>query len=382
MDTTTPSRRRLGLLTVGTAVLAGSLVLATSPAYAADPTPEQAWAEMTAQLDALVAEAQADGVRMGVSVTDLSGSYGDASVTVGSEEQYKAASLIKLPLLGLLMDDADHGTLSLDESITIPAGDDNIVGGSGTLRDRAFPLDITVRELMELMVQISDNTATNVLIDRAGGFDAVNEYIAALGYEQMWLGRKMIHPALPPLQENWLNSEEVTDLLTKFYKHEILSPASSEHIIDLMKGQLVDTKFGAVIPREVLANKTGELGDVTHDSGIILVPGREVALAATTAFDPSRPRTEVDLYVQRAATIVYEFVQQPLAEEPVPSEEPTTAPTEAPVVEDPDAAEDAADGKRLAATGVEPALLAAGGLGVVLVALGAVALTARRRSRA
>lgn len=296
-------------------VLAATSALVAAPAHAASP--EGAWEDLGDRLDALVEEAEADDIRLGAAVRDLSGAYGGGTLSAGSQDPYKAASVIKLPLLALLMDEADAGTLSLDESITIPAGDGNIVGGSGTLRDREFPLAITVRELMELMVQVSDNTATNVLIDRAGGFDAINEYIASLGYETMWLGRKMIHAAVPPLQENWLNAGEVTDLISRIYRHEILSPASSEHIIDLMRGQLVDTKFGAVIPREVLGNKTGELADVSHDSGIIFLPGRETALTVTTEFASGRDRTEVDRYVQRAATIVYELLQEPL-DEPIP----------------------------------------------------------------
>ena len=318
-------QRTTARVSFGAAILAGALTLGFVPAASAAPA-DDAWAALTSQLEALIDEAEADGVRMGVTVEDLSGTYEGAIASVGSQERYKAASVIKLPLLALLMDYADEGTLSLDEMIRIEAGDSNIVGGSGTLRDRAFPLDISVRELMELMVQVSDNTATNVLIDRAGGFDAVNAYIAGLGFDDMWLGRKMIHPASPPLQENWLNSDEVTALISMLYRHEILSAASSDHIIDLMKGQLVNTKFGAVVPRAVLANKTGELGDVSHDSGLILIPGREVSLAATTAFSSTRPRTEVDLYVQRAATIVYEFLQQPLPEAPAPVDPAAEAP--------------------------------------------------------
>ncbi|MDR2566031.1 MAG: class A beta-lactamase-related serine hydrolase [Bifidobacteriaceae bacterium] len=313
---------------------AGSVALAlclafgaAAPAGAVSPT-EAAWDALGSRLQAVIDEAGADGVRMGIAVADLSGTYGGLTSSLGSAEPYKAASVIKLPLLALLMDYADQGTLSLGELVHIEEGDSNIVGGSGTLRNREFPLDITVGELMELMVQVSDNTATNVLIDRAGGFDAVNAYIASLGFDTMWLGRKMIHPAVPPLQENYLNAQEVRDLLIMLWDHEILSPESSEHIITLMKGQLVDTKFGAVIPREFLANKTGELGDVSHDSGYILLPGRETALAVTTAFDSSRPRAEVDLYVQRAATITYEFLQEPLASpEPSDSDSPSATAT-------------------------------------------------------
>lgn len=300
--------------------LLATLLIGTGPAHAEDSkTPDQATALLKRNLQGLVDEAAAQNVRMGISVTDLADVIDGATITVGDQEPYKAASVIKLPLLALLMDLADKGGLSLDETVTIPAGSTNIVGGSGTLRTRDFPLDISVRELMELMVQVSDNTATNVLVDRAGGFDAINSYIAGLGYDTLWFGRKMIHTAVPPLQENWLNSSEVTDFLVRLYRHEFLSAASSEHIIDLMKGQLVNTKFGAVIPREVLANKTGELSDASHDSGYILIDGREVALSATTSFAAPVTLAQANVYVQRAATFVYEFAQTPLTD-PGPSD--------------------------------------------------------------
>ena len=109
--------------------------------------------------------------------------------------RYKAASIIKLPLLALLMDDVDEGTLSLDEMVHDPGRRHQHRRRFRDAPGPAFPLDISIRELMELMVQVSDNTATNVLIDGAGGFDAVNAYIARLGFDDLWLGRKMIHPA-------------------------------------------------------------------------------------------------------------------------------------------------------------------------------------------
>lgn len=322
-----------------TAAVAGLVALpliAAGPA-SAQSTADEAWHDMSASLDHLSAEAAEAGVDLSATVTDLSGVFSGATFQVGGQEPVKAASIIKLPLLAALMDEADQGRLSLDEVVTIEAGSSNIVGGSGTLRDREFPLDITIAELMELMVQVSDNTATNVLIDRAGGFDGVNEYIEGLGFEHLWLGRKMIHPASPPLQENWITSGEVNELVRMLYEHEVLSPESSEHIISLMKGQLVDTKFGAVIPREVLANKTGELADVSHDSGLILVPGREVALTVTTSFDPAViQRPQVDVYVQRAASIVYDATREPLVPEhqPTPENWPELAAVVQPIIDE------------------------------------------------
>jgi beta-lactamase class A len=342
---------RRTLTALSAVVIAGSLTLAGAalPASALAPS-GPSWGELNERLQPLIDEAAAAGVTMGVTVKDLSGAYDGKVAQVGDEEPYKAASIIKLALLSLLMERVDQGTLSLDSMEHIDAGSDNIVGGSGTLKNRTFPLDISIRELMELEVQVSDNTATNVLIDVAGGFDAINAYTAGLGFQTLHFGRKMIHPALPPLQENYINSEEVTELLEMIWTGSILSRSSSDHIIDLMKGQLVNTKYGAVIPREFLANKTGELDDVTHDSGYILLPGREVALATTTAFaGTGLARTTVDLYVQRSATIVYDFLQEPL---PVatPTPEPTTTAPEPTTTTAPAAQSEPSD-PELAATG-------------------------------
>ncbi|PYG01891.1 beta-lactamase class A [Georgenia satyanarayanai] len=283
-----------------------ALVLAGAATASAEPL--QTWDGLESRLDAVVADAAESGVTLSVAVTDLAGGFDGATLIAGEDERVKAASIIKLPLLATLMADVDAGELDLDQTVTIPAGDPNIVGGSGTLKDGQFPLDITVAELMELMVQVSDNTATNVLIDLAGGFDAVNDYVEALGFEDLYLGRKMIHPASPPLQENYISAEEVTELVTLLWEGEILSAESSEHIIDLMRGQLVDTKFGAVIPRAHLANKTGELADVSHDSGIVLLPGRELAFTTTTSFT-DLPRAEADVFVQETARVVYDFAR-------------------------------------------------------------------------
>ena len=283
-----------------------TLLVAAGPATAQ----EVSWTELTADLTALVGEAEADDVRMGVSVVRLGEvPPGKAGMTVGSEEPYKAASVIKIPLLALLMDMVDQRTLTLDETTSIAEGNPNVVGGAGSLQERAFPIDIMVEELMRLMVQESDNTATNILIDRAGGFAAVNAYMSRLGYTTMWFGRKMMSTASEPLQQNWVSSTEIADMIARIHDHDLLSADSSDFIIDLMRGQTVDTKFGAVIPRDVLANKTGELGDVLHDSGIIFIPGNEVVLAVMTAFDPERDREAIDVYVQRAASIVYEHLQ-------------------------------------------------------------------------
>src|SRR5919106_5229222 len=117
-----------------------SLGVAPAPAQGPGGPKGPTWAELNKRLDALVEEAAAAGVTMSVTVKDLSSSYQDAVARAGGNETVKAASVIKLPLLALLMDQVDDGLLSLDTLVTIPTGSSNIVGGAGTLRTGPFPL--------------------------------------------------------------------------------------------------------------------------------------------------------------------------------------------------------------------------------------------------
>lgn len=290
--------------------VAALLVGQASPAGAA-PTQERQWAQLQRELNGVVADAAANGITLSVALTDLSGRYCDATLQAGGNERDVAASVIKLGLITMLMDKVDDGQLSLDTMVHIPAGSDNIVGGTGTLRLRQFPLDISIDELMHLMIQISDNSAANVLIDVAGGFDPVNAYFQAHGFTTLWLGRKLIHPSVPPLQENYLTAGDIDRLLVDLWQGTIVSRKSSDYIINLMRGQTVDTKYGAVIPREYLANKTGELANAQHDSGFITLPGRELAMVTTTMYS-GLSAGFVDTFVQDTARDAYQFAQQSL----------------------------------------------------------------------
>ncbi|MGO3360970.1 MAG: serine hydrolase [Corynebacterium sp.] len=270
------------------------------------PGQDTSWENLDGQLSALVDEAAADGINLGVSVRDLNPVAAQGSVDAGSGEQQRAASVIKLPILATLLHQAEQGRASLDKTVTLNGDEPNIVGGSGELKDRNFPQQVTVGELAQLMIQVSDNSAANILIDEVGGFAPVNDYMASLGYGDFHLGSKMMDPGGTSEGPNTLSAAGVTNFLAQIKRGEILSPASSAHFIDLMRGQQVDTKFGAVIPQDVLANKTGEVEGASHDAGYILLPGRSVALTATTSFEEGRSPSDADAYVQRAGALVLE----------------------------------------------------------------------------
>jgi beta-lactamase class A len=119
------------------------------------------------------------------------------------------------------------------------------------------------------VITVNDNTATNVLFDFVGWFDPINRFTQSLGLSDsgFHFGRKMILPH-PPEQENWISPAEDAELLEKIYRSTFISKAASSQIISWMRQQQVNTKFGAVIPRDDLANKTGENTDVSHDTGL------------------------------------------------------------------------------------------------------------------
>lgn len=323
------------------------MLSAAVPAFAASTTSESEWTGLEKSLEPIIEKAKTDKVTMGITVKDLSGTYNNTTVNVGNMGPYKAASTIKLGLASLIMKGVDEQKWSLDTKIMVNPAD--IVAGSGTLQNdgaTAFPQNITLGRLMRLMITVSDNTATNVLIDFIGrsdfpggiatndgtipidgsnnsfdtmnGFAKVNTFTHSLGLVDsgFHLGRKMMlsHTAD---QENMIAPDEDAKLLDMIYNSTFLSRASSSQIISWMRQQQVNTKFGAVIPRTYLANKTGENTDVSHDTGYILVNGHEVAISIMTSFNPSdfadwdTAFNTANSEVQNAAKNIYDYITKP-----------------------------------------------------------------------
>lgn len=267
------------------------------------------WTKLATILEPIIDAAEEDGIEVAIALKDLSGIYGGATVQLGSTGTYLAASTIKMALITALMQEVEAGTYSLDDTITVTPED--VVGGAGVLQKEKFPQDVTIERLANLMIIQSDNTATNALIDLVG-FDRVKALIEELGFEEMQLGRKMMTTANPPVEENYVNAAELIILLEKIYKSEIISESSRDQILAWMKNQQVKTKFGAALPGKPIAHKTGELGDVSHDIGYFLEPGREVAIVVLTKVakpeDSGKAQELGNPIVQRIAKAVYNYL--------------------------------------------------------------------------
>ena len=117
------------------------------------------------------------------------------------ERRFKAASVVKIPLMVEIYRRVDAGQMRLDDPHRLTAADK--AEGSGVLLHLHEGLTVTLEDLVYLTMSISDNTATNILI-RKVGMDAVNATIRRLGMTGSNLGREMKgRPAEPGEQENW-----------------------------------------------------------------------------------------------------------------------------------------------------------------------------------
>lgn len=263
------------------------------------------WAELEADLEAALVDASPSN-RVAVAVKDLSGTYGGAYLSAGHrvfDRPFRAASTIKVQILSELLRQVDCGDISLDEEIVVE--EDDVVGGSGSIQDEELPQAFTVHRLAELMMTISDNTATNVLIDRIGGFGEVNALLDTQNLHETWLGRKMIHPADPTLrQENYVAVDEVVSHLDALYNERFLTSDSVELALEFMRDASGGLFADALPPDAPIARKGGSLSDIRHDVGYFLVPGREVAIAILT----EGPRETGEVTAQRIARAVYDHI--------------------------------------------------------------------------
>jgi beta-lactamase class A len=220
-----------------------------------------------------------DGV-MGVAIEDIA--TGD-HIFVRPDEVFAQASSIKIAVLADLYLQAQQGKLKLTDLYTVQSSDlvpdSDIMGGltPGITR-------ITLRDLATMMVAVSDNSATNVLIDRIG-IEDVNAMLDSLGLAHTRLRRKMMDlAAAKEGRENVSSPREMMTLLGAIYRGKVLNKESAA---DFFK--VLSTNKDSWIPRDLpadlkIANKPGELEAVRNDSGLVFVEGRPYIICVMTSF--------------------------------------------------------------------------------------------------
>src|SRR6266849_4490561 len=269
-----------GLLTLACVCLAGGLATSAS-AQTSPPPPSEKQQVLWMKLEKSILDVDRslDGV-MGVAIVDLTDGR---KYLLHANDVFPQASSIKICVLAELYRQAQQDKLKLTDLYTVNTADlvrdSDIMGGltPGVTR-------ITLRDLATMMVAVSDNSATNVLIDRVG-MDNVNAFLKAQGLRDTRLRRKMMDlKAAAEGRENISTPNEMLNLLQALYRGEILNKEMTD---DFFK--VLSTHKASWIPRNLpddlkIADKPGALQGVRNDSGVIFVDKRPYVLCVMTTY--------------------------------------------------------------------------------------------------
>jgi beta-lactamase class A len=233
-------------------------------------------------------------------------------VSLNGSERFPMASTFKIPIAVQLLTRVDRGEVRLDQMIQIQQGD--LHPGSGTLTDLFSQpgLTISVRNLLELMLIISDNSATDVCLRLAGGPEAVTARMRAAGINGIdvnrstarliadWIGitevppegewspslfRKLSDGVKPEERKaaairfdadprDTATPEAMAMLLERIYRKDLLKRESAELLLDIMRRcRTGEARLKGMLPLgSEVAHKTGTIGGTTNDVGIVTLP--------------------------------------------------------------------------------------------------------------
>ncbi|WP_080872235.1 serine hydrolase [Oceanobacillus timonensis] len=195
---------------------------------------------------------------------------GDEEIAFHHKEEVRAASIIKLFILAAAYYEEEKGNLDLSRQVCISSSD--MAGGAGVIPYLSDKQTYTYQQLLELMIIVSDNTATNVLIDYIG-LDNIHVFIQTIGCKQTTLERKLMdEEAIKHGLENKTTCYDVMHLLDFFTEpNDILSSYAQEKMLTILGNQQLNNKLTAYTSYDHTIrafHKTGELNRAEHDAAI------------------------------------------------------------------------------------------------------------------
>ena len=296
---------------VAFALLTGAAVAGTAagPTQAAPRVSQQAQraAGLEADIAAIAKAAQGSAGMVGVAAWRLDGT--GPKVLVNADEAYPMASTFKVAVAGRVLQRVDKGELTLDQMIAI---DPDRMVDSEVIADRFIHpgVSLSIYNLLELMLTQSDNTATDYMVEAAGGPEAVTAWVRAQGVQGLRvdgdtdaiirrfydmgpgpfpkaLAEKMAadphagdnslkpNPAFDADPRDTTSPAQMAQLLTRIFRGEALSPEGTRTIIAIMERCRTGvTRLRALMPAGTkVADKTGTIGGTVNDVGVVTLPG-------------------------------------------------------------------------------------------------------------
>ena len=217
------------------------------------------------------------------------------SYALNPDERVQTASTIKLPIMAAVFAAVEAGKAKWTEELTLTQ--DERVSGSGILGEISNGVKLPIRDIVHLMIVVSDNTATNMIIQRFTA-DMVNAEMDKLGLRKTRSLRKVRgdgNDLKPPsgfsaagrLPENEKfgigvsTPREMVTLLEKIDRGEVVNPVASKEMIEILKRQQYREGIARHMGEIPVASKSGALDHLRSDVGIVYSPHGKIAIAIT-----------------------------------------------------------------------------------------------------
>ena len=219
----------------------------------------------------------------------------------------------------------------LDRSQPVKLTDADKVSGSGILQDFVDGTTLPLRDVLQVMIVLSDNTATNLILDRVGA-NAVNARMAELGFTQTRVMRKILgdHNALKteksgvsdegakPENGRWglgrSSPNEMVAILKMLNAGKLINAEASQQMIDVLKKQRDHNGIGRDLNDVEIASKSGALDHLRSDVGIVYTPAGPIVMAITVDNMPAvnwTPDNPGELLISELSQFLIEGLSKP-----------------------------------------------------------------------
>ncbi|HWP99755.1 MAG TPA: serine hydrolase [Vicinamibacterales bacterium] len=217
-------------------------------------------------------------------------------IAIDADRRMDTMSVIKIPLMVEVFQQAKEGRIRLSDRYTLVEEDK--LPGTGILRSLDPGATVTLRDLVTLMIIVSDNTATDVLYRLVGGPEAVNRRMQALGLRETrapataraWFDALRAAPSPAEFHRarrhpfGLSTPRETGRLLELIARREAVDRASSEAMLDIMRRQVYRTRIPHYVSGFRIPHKTGDfLPHIANDVGLLEAPGLTIVLSVFTA---------------------------------------------------------------------------------------------------
>jgi beta-lactamase class A len=217
-------------------------------------------------------------------------------IAINADETMDTMSVIKIPLMAEVFRQIEAGKFALTDRVTLKESDKR--PGTGVIRSLDAGASLTIKDLITLMIIVSDNSATDMLFEKVGGVDPVNKLMQSYGLSSIkatapsdvWFKALRAEPDLWKFHTEGktpygLSSpRDMGRLLERIHKSEVVSKQASEQMLQIMRGQVYSSRLPKYVTGFRVPHKTGDfLPYIGNDVGILESANRHIVISVFTA---------------------------------------------------------------------------------------------------